>query len=149
MSVNDKQVGGTHYKHQSYQHWDFAVDMAGNDAYLKGCASKYVIRYKDKNGLEDLRKALHYIDKIEEVHCPITICDYTYNILTRKRLKDFVSQLEPTVGQIVTAIYYNELNVAREGIRELISDFVIQPKPTVGKSATAIYYNESDVAREE
>lgn len=119
MSVNDKQVGGTHYKHQSYQHWDFAVDMAGNDAYLKGCASKYVIRYKDKNGIEDLRKALHYIDKIEEVRCSVAIWGYT----TRKRLRDFVSQLEPAVGKIVTAIYYNDLDVAREGIRELISDY--------------------------
>lgn len=123
MSVNDKQVGGTHYKHQSYQHWDFAVDMAGNDAYLKGCASKYVIRYKDKNGLEDLRKALHYIDKIEEVRCPVTICDYNYRTITQKLLSNFVSQLEPTVGKIVTAIYYNDLDVAREGIRELISDY--------------------------
>lgn len=119
MSVNDKQVGGTHYKHQPYQHWDFAVDMAGNDAYLKGCASKYVIRYKDKNGIEDLRKALHYIDKIEEVRCPVAICDYT----TLKLLSDFVSQLEPTVGKIVTAIYHNNLDVARAGIRELISDY--------------------------
>lgn len=123
MSVNDKQVGGTHYKHQSYQHWGFAVDMAGNDAYLKGCASKYVIRYKDKNGLEDLRKALHYVDKIEEVRCPVTICDCDYLAITRKLLSDFVSQLEPAVGKIVTAIYYNDLNVAREGIRELISDY--------------------------
>lgn len=119
MSVNDKQVGGTHYKHQPYQHWDFAVDMAGNDAYLKGCATKYVVRYKDKNGIEDLRKSLHYIDKIEEACCPVPITDY----ITMKLLSDFVSQLEPAVGEIVTAIYYNNLDVARAGIRELISDY--------------------------
>ena len=121
MSVNDKQVGGTHYTHQSYQHWDFAVDMAGNDAYLKGCASKYVVRYKDKNGIEDLRKALHYIDKIEEARCPLTI--YDYSMTTLKLMSDFVSQLEPSVGKIVTAIYYNDLDVARTGIEELISDY--------------------------
>lgn len=119
MSVNDKQVGGTHYKHQLYQHWDFAVDMAGNDAYLKGCASKYVIRYKDKNGIEDLRKSLHYIDKIEEVCCPLVVADFT----TRLHLISFVSQLEPAVGKIVTAIYRNNLDVARAGIEELISDY--------------------------
>lgn len=119
MSCNDKQIGGAHYQHQEYQHWDFAVDMAGNDAYLKGCASKYIIRYKDKNGIEDLRKSLHYIDKIEEVCCPVPITDY----ITMKLLSDFVSQLEPAVGEIVTAIYYNNLDVARAGIRELISDY--------------------------
>lgn len=119
MSVNDKQVGGTHYKHQSFQHWDFAVGVVGNDAYLKGCASKYVIRYKDKNGIEDLRKALHYIDKIEQVCCPVVVTDFT----TKMLLNAFVSQLEPTVGKIVTAIYRNNLNVARAGIEELISDY--------------------------
>lgn len=119
MNVNDKQVGGTHYKHQSYQHWDFAVDVAGNDAYLKGCASKYVIRYKDKNGIEDLRKSLHYIDKIEQVCCPVAITDFTTMML----LSDFVSQLEPAVGKIVTAIYRNNLDVARAGIEGLISDY--------------------------
>ena len=119
MSCNDNQIGGTHYQHQEYQHWDFAVDMAGNDAYLKGCASKYVVRYKDKNGIEDLRKSLHYIDKIEEVCCPVAIADSD----TMKLLSDFVSQLEPAVGKIVTAIYYNELDVARAGIEELISGY--------------------------
>lgn len=119
MSCNDNQIGGTHYQHQEYQHWDFAVDVAGNDAYLKGCATKYVVRYKDKNGIEDLRKALHYIDKIEEVCCPVAISSSD----TMKLLSDFVSQLEPAVGKIVTAIYYNELDVARAGIEELISDY--------------------------
>lgn len=122
MSCNDNQIGGTHYQHQKYQHWDFAVDVAGNDAYLKGCASKYIVRYKDKNGIEDLRKALHYIDKIEEVGCPVTIASSD----TMKILSDFVSQLEPAVGKIVTAIYYNELDIARTGIEELISDYNIK-----------------------
>lgn len=119
MSCNDKQIGGTHYQHQEYQHWDFAVDVAGNDAYLKGCASKYIVRYKDKNGIEDLRKALHYIDKIEEVCCPVIVTSSD----TMKLLSDFVSQLEPAVGKIVTAIYYNDLDIARTGIEELISDY--------------------------
>lgn len=119
MSCNDKQIGGTHYQHQEYQHWDFAVDVAGNDAYLKGCASKYIVRYKDKNGIEDLRKALHYIDKIEEVCCPVIVTSSD----TMKLLSDFVSQLEPAVGKIVTAIYYNDLDIARAGIEELISDY--------------------------
>ena len=44
--------------------------------YFQGNVVKYVSRYKDKNGLEDLKKARHYIDKIIEndytrtVPCP-------------------------------------------------------------------------------
>ena len=40
-----------------------------NIGYLAGNIVKYVSRYKTKNGLEDLYKAKHYIEKlIEEEH---------------------------------------------------------------------------------
>ena len=60
MSVNATQIGGTHYR-SSYQHWDFVSDMGLN--YLLGCTTKYVTRYKLKNGVQDLRKAVHYAEK--------------------------------------------------------------------------------------
>lgn len=46
------------------QPWDF---IASNDiGYLDGCAIKYLARWKDKGGVEDLRKARHFIDKLIE-----------------------------------------------------------------------------------
>lgn len=60
MSVNEKQVGGDHYKSE-YQHWDWVEDIGLQ--YLEACATKYVARYKKKNGAEDLKKARHYIEK--------------------------------------------------------------------------------------
>lgn len=64
MNANDKQIGGEHYKAQ-YQHWDFVCDTGMH--YLLGCATKYVSRWRKKNGVEDLKKSLHYIEKaIEE-----------------------------------------------------------------------------------
>jgi hypothetical protein len=61
MQVNEKQVGGTHYS-SSYQHWDFVED--NGIGYLEACATKYITRHHKKNGLQDLEKAEHYVEKL-------------------------------------------------------------------------------------
>lgn len=63
MSANDMQVGGDHYKGE-YQHWDLALTVSYS--YLEGCATKYVTRWRKKDGVEDLRKALHCLNKLQE-----------------------------------------------------------------------------------
>lgn len=65
MSANDKQVGGDHYQKGTIQHWDFAADH--NYDYFQGVITKYVDRWKYKNGLEDLKKAAHYLQKYIEI----------------------------------------------------------------------------------
>lgn len=60
-SANEKQVGGNHYKGREYEHWDFVDDLGLH--YLVGCATKYISRWRGKNGLEDLCKAEHYLEK--------------------------------------------------------------------------------------
>lgn len=65
-SANDRQVGGAHYGGKAIQHWDYVV--AQGLGYFEGQITKYVSRWRDKNGLEDLKKARHFLDKlIEEV----------------------------------------------------------------------------------
>lgn len=63
MSANDKQVAGTHYqpKEGGVQHWDYCVGV--NVPYLEAAASKYLTRWRKKNGLQDAQKALHYMEK--------------------------------------------------------------------------------------
>ena len=56
----DTQIGGNHYKNLKIQPIEYI--MANNLNYCQGNAIKYLTRYKDKNGLEDLKKARHYID---------------------------------------------------------------------------------------
>lgn len=63
-SANMKQIGGDHYK-TPIEPWDYIV--ANNIGYLEGNVIKYVSRYKSKNGLQDLEKALHYLEKLIEV----------------------------------------------------------------------------------
>lgn len=64
--ANDIQVAGTHYKDKAIQPWDYIV--GNNLGYLEGNIVKYVSRWKDKGGVDDLRKARHYLDKLIEVH---------------------------------------------------------------------------------
>ena len=63
MSANDKQVGGTHYA-KVIQHWDFV--LANDIPYMEAQIIKYVFRWKEKNGIEDLKKAQHFLEKLIE-----------------------------------------------------------------------------------
>lgn len=63
--VNSIQHGGDHYLNKAIQPWDYIV--SNNLGFLEGNAVKYLSRWRDKNGIEDLKKARHYIDKLIEV----------------------------------------------------------------------------------
>lgn len=65
MTANDTQVGGDHYQHSDYQHWDWAWE-AQLDSFQYPI-TKYIARHKRKNGFEDLEKASHYLDKYIEL----------------------------------------------------------------------------------
>lgn len=56
----DVQVGGGHYKGMVIQPVEFIMKNKLN--FCQGNAIKYICRYNEKNGLEDLKKAKHYID---------------------------------------------------------------------------------------
>lgn len=62
--ANDRQEGGSHYKSFKYETWDVILDW--NLGYLDGNAVKYLSRWRLKNGIEDLKKARHYLDKLIE-----------------------------------------------------------------------------------
>jgi hypothetical protein len=63
--ANDVQVGGDHYRSKKIQPWDAIV--AWDCGFLDGNVIKYVARYRAKGGVEDLKKARHYLDKLIEV----------------------------------------------------------------------------------
>jgi hypothetical protein len=65
MKANEEQVGGRHYLEKGIQPWDYII--ANRLGYLEGNIIKYVTRYKEKGGLEDLVKASHYLEKLIEV----------------------------------------------------------------------------------
>ena len=64
MRASETQEGGGHYKKYSIQPTEF---IHRNDlGFIQGNVIKYVMRYRDKNGLQDLKKAKHYIDLLIE-----------------------------------------------------------------------------------
>jgi len=68
-SADKRQVGGNHYKAKAIQPWDaMRVWMSPEEfaGYLRGNVIKYTARCNDKNGVEDLRKAHHYLEKLIE-----------------------------------------------------------------------------------
>ena len=64
-TANDMQVGGDHYMDKVIQPWDYIV--SNNLGFLEGNIVKYITRWKEKNGVADLRKAQHYLAKLIEV----------------------------------------------------------------------------------
>ena len=60
-----EQIGGNHYSKLAIQPVTYI--NANGLSYLQGNVIKYVTRYKDKNGLQDLEKAKHYIDMLIEL----------------------------------------------------------------------------------
>lgn len=63
MSANNS--GPSHYKDKTIQPWDFIIALNLN--YLEGNVVKYVSRWRQKNGIDDLNKAKHYLEKLIEV----------------------------------------------------------------------------------
>jgi len=65
MSALKTQIGGGHYKGFAIQPIEFI--HRNEIGYPEGCVIKYVCRWRGKNGVEDLRKARHYIDLLIEM----------------------------------------------------------------------------------
>ena len=69
-TANATQIGGNHYASKAVQPWDAMQAWMSREeftGYLRGNVIKYMARCHDKGGIEDVRKARHYIDKLIEV----------------------------------------------------------------------------------
>lgn len=64
MSAKDYQVGGVHYKANVIQPIDYIMQNELN--FCEGNVIKYVTRWRNKGGIEDLRKARQYIEFLIE-----------------------------------------------------------------------------------
>jgi hypothetical protein len=61
----DVQVGGQHYKDYAIQPVEFI--HKNHIGFCEGNAIKYLCRWREKGGLQDLKKARHYIDLLIEM----------------------------------------------------------------------------------
>jgi hypothetical protein len=60
MKSLKKQIGGNHYKKYKIQPIEFI--LKNNIGFCEANIIKYVLRFKEKGGAEDLLKAKHYIE---------------------------------------------------------------------------------------
>lgn len=130
VSVNDRQVGGQHYKGE-YQHWDFV--QRADLGYLEGNITKYVTRARKKGGVEDLRKAQHYLEKLSErpARIPVTGAASTAlsNEITAFVKANNLSALEGScIWQIAFWRNSADLEEARITLAKLI-DWLERPTP--------------------
>lgn len=65
MKATDKQVGGSHYKNYDIQPIEFIQRNAL--PFIEGSVIKYVCRHREKNGRQDLEKAIHYLELLIEL----------------------------------------------------------------------------------
>jgi hypothetical protein len=71
MAANNKQIAGDHYKkYGDLQPWDVVVKW--NLGYLEGTALKYIARWRDKGGIDDIKKAIHFLEKLVEISTPVS-----------------------------------------------------------------------------
>ena len=69
MSASDTQIGGAHYVSKTIQPWAAMESWFSPEqfaGFLRGNAIKYLARCDDKGGIEDLKKAQHYLAKLSE-----------------------------------------------------------------------------------
>lgn len=64
-SALETQVGGNHYKDLKIQPIEFI--HANNIPFCEANAIKYLCRWRNKNGRQDLEKAIHYINLLIEL----------------------------------------------------------------------------------
>lgn len=62
MTHTNRQVGGDHYLKMKIQPVEYIVK--NNIGYREGSAIKYISRWQHKGGVEDLKKARHYLDML-------------------------------------------------------------------------------------
>jgi hypothetical protein len=65
-SALTKQVGGSHYRDKGIQ--PIIYIHANNLGFCEANVVKYVTRWRDKNGVADLKKAIHYLELLIELN---------------------------------------------------------------------------------
>ena len=59
-----KQIGGDHYKKMLIQPAEFI--NANKLLFAEGNAIKYICRHSTKGGIQDIDKAIHYLEMVKE-----------------------------------------------------------------------------------
>lgn len=124
MINKDKEVGGTHYADMKIEPIEL-IEAFGLD-FVQGSIIKYISRYKNKNGIEDLKKALHYCkmnqgeDRIN--FDKITTCvDFSPMAKLSVKMYCMLNNLTDLENLIIGYVVSNDLDRAAKEIENLIN----------------------------
>jgi hypothetical protein len=139
--ANKTQVGGQHYVTSGLSHWDL-IDTF-RVGYLEGCASKYITRWEKKGGVQDLKKAAHYLQKLYESRSALSFNDQ----LSRQPRVPYATidqfAADNGVGKVETAILNCILNWSSTGTiqlgREMLQKLIQQQEQAGEAEAGAGY----------
>ena len=126
--IDTEQIGGDHYHSEDSfsQHWNVMMLLRAN--YFQGVITKYIDRWRKKNGVEDLQKAMHYARKYKEYLYPPVYNLTSIETIARPLLKKYGMQsLEARAFQ---AVFQNNMGAAIARIQDLIDD--AEAGPTKG-----------------
>ena len=62
---NETQIGGSHYKDLGIQPLTYIY--ANKLQYCEANCLKYISRHRKKNGAEDIKKAIHYLELLLDI----------------------------------------------------------------------------------
>jgi len=65
IPAKKKQIGGTHYMKFSIQPIEFI--NKNKIPFIEGCIIKYAMRWREKGGIKDLDKIIHYAELLKEL----------------------------------------------------------------------------------
>jgi len=119
-----KQIGGNHYQQFPFQPTEFIHKMGLN--FCQGNVIKYVCRYKFKNGLQDLEKALHYAEMLQSFYFRGYGEGYDYEKIKNPLVKKFENENSEVLNddqmKIIRRVIVNNYIAMIHRIKKLISE---------------------------
>lgn len=108
MKAIESQVGGSHYKDMAFQPIELIAAL--RCSFIQGCIIKYISRYKNKNGAQDIKKCIHYAQLAIELDDKRRCNDKALSMnINRYILKNKLTILQRRI--ITQAVYNNYIQV--------------------------------------
>ena len=116
MKATDVQIGGSHYKDMTMQPIELIAAL--RCSFIQGCIIKYISRYKNKNGAQDIKKCVHYaqlaIELGDKRRCNDKVLSMSINMYTIK------NKLTILQRKIITQAVYNNYEQVIQFCKELL-----------------------------
>lgn len=115
MKAIDNQIGGSHYKVMTFQ--PIELIALTKCSFIQGCIIKYISRYKNKNGAQDIRKCIHYAQLAMELGDERGCSDDWFTEVNEYVLRNRLTILQ---RRIIILALYNSYDQVIQSCRELL-----------------------------